>query len=145
MARSATANHEAIEAWNGPLFDRYLEFREVFTTGLGAHGDVALGLYPLLAGQRVLDVGCGFGDATQQIAALVGPDGEAVGVDAAARFIEMAHLGGAAGWGRERPLRGLRCRRRATSRTSRSMSSSRASARCSSPIRWPRCATCGAR
>jgi SAM-dependent methyltransferase len=38
----------------------------------------------------VLDVGCGFGDTTQQIAAMVGPDGEAVGVDAAHNFIEAA-------------------------------------------------------
>jgi len=41
-------------------------------------------------GQRVLDVGCGFGDTTQRIAGLVGPEGEAVGVDAAARFIDTA-------------------------------------------------------
>ena len=38
----------------------------------------------------MLDIGCGLGDTTQQIAALVGPDGEAVGVDAAERFIETA-------------------------------------------------------
>jgi SAM-dependent methyltransferase len=38
----------------------------------------------------VLDIGCGFGDTTQQIAALVGPDGRVVGVDAAPRFIETA-------------------------------------------------------
>jgi SAM-dependent methyltransferase len=40
----------------------------------------------------VLDVGCGFGDTTQQIAALVGPSGEAAGVDAAPNFIEAATL-----------------------------------------------------
>jgi SAM-dependent methyltransferase len=38
----------------------------------------------------VLDVGCGFGDTTQRIAGMVGPTGEAVGVDAAANFIETA-------------------------------------------------------
>ena len=83
-------NAEAITAWDGPLFDSFVKFREVFTTGLGAHGDVALELVPPQKGQRVLDVGCGFGDTTQQIAELVGPEGEAVGVDAAARFIEIA-------------------------------------------------------
>ena len=83
-------NAEAITAWDGPLFDSFVKFREVFTTGLGAHGDVALELVPPQNGQRVLDVGCGFGDTTQQIAELVGPEGEAVGVDAAARFIEIA-------------------------------------------------------
>jgi SAM-dependent methyltransferase len=35
----------------------------------------------------VLDIGCGFGDTTQQLAALVGPTGNALGVDIAPRFI----------------------------------------------------------
>ncbi len=84
---STTANDEAIRAWDGPLYDRFVRFREVVTGGLGAHGEEALRLHPPKPGQRVLDVGCGFGDTTQRIAGLVGPTGEAVGVDAAPRFI----------------------------------------------------------
>jgi ubiquinone/menaquinone biosynthesis C-methylase UbiE len=84
------ANAEAIQAWDGPLFDRFVRFRHIVTTGLGAHGERALELYPPQAGQRVLDIGCGFGDTTQRIAGLVGPDGSAVGVDAAAKFIEAS-------------------------------------------------------
>jgi SAM-dependent methyltransferase len=84
------ANAEAIQAWDGPLFDRFVKFRHIVTAGLGAHGDEALRLNPPQEGQRVLDIGCGFGDTTQQIAALVGPSGEAVGVDAAQNFIEAA-------------------------------------------------------
>jgi ubiquinone/menaquinone biosynthesis C-methylase UbiE len=83
-------NDEAIRAWDGPLYDRFVRFRETVTTGLGAHGEEALRLHPPKPGQRVLDVGCGFGDTTQRIAGLVGASGEAVGVDAAARFIEDA-------------------------------------------------------
>jgi ubiquinone/menaquinone biosynthesis C-methylase UbiE len=83
-------NAEAITAWDGPLYDTFVRFREVMVTGLGAHGDAALELLPPQPGQRVLDIGCGFGDTTQQIAELVGPEGEAVGVDAAPRFIETA-------------------------------------------------------
>jgi len=83
-------NAEAITAWDGPLYDSFVRFRYVLTTGLGAHGERALSLYPPQPGQRVLDIGCGFGDTTQRIADLVGPDGEAVGVDAAARFIESS-------------------------------------------------------
>jgi SAM-dependent methyltransferase len=84
------ANAEAIEAWDGPLFDRFVRFRHIVTAGLGAHGEAALSLVPPQPGQRVLDIGCGFGDTTQRIAGLVGPEGEAVGVDAAERFIEAA-------------------------------------------------------
>ena len=74
------ANAEAIAAWDGPLYDRFVRFREIVTTGLGAHGEAALELVPPRTGQRVLDVGCGFGDTTQRIAELVGPTGEAMGV-----------------------------------------------------------------
>lgn len=87
---STAVNDEAIRAWDGPLYDRFVRFREIVTSGLGAHGEEALRLYPLTPGQRVLDIGCGFGDTTQRIAGLVGPDGEATGVDAAPRFIEDA-------------------------------------------------------
>jgi SAM-dependent methyltransferase len=87
---STGVNDEAIRAWDGPLYDRFVRFREIVTRGLGAHGEEALRLHPLTPGQRVLDVGCGFGDTTRRIAGLVGPDGEAVGVDAAPRFIEDA-------------------------------------------------------
>jgi ubiquinone/menaquinone biosynthesis C-methylase UbiE len=83
-------NAEAIQAWDGPLFDSFVKFRNIVTTGLGAHGNEALRLNPPQEGERVLDVGCGFGDTTQQIAGLVGPSAEAVGVDAAPKFIDAA-------------------------------------------------------
>ena len=62
------ANAEAIEAWDGPLYDRFVRFRDVVTTGLGAHGEEALRLVPPQPGQRILDIGCGFGDTTRRLA-----------------------------------------------------------------------------
>jgi len=85
-----TPNAEAIAAWDGPLYDRFVQVRQIITDGLGIHGEQALRLHRPRYGERVLDVGCGFGDTTQRLAALVGPDGEAVGIDAAARFIDTA-------------------------------------------------------
>jgi SAM-dependent methyltransferase len=84
------SNEEAIEAWNGVLFDRFVRFRHIVTTGLSGHGVQGLRLHPPRPGERALDVGCGFGDTTRQLAGLVGPQGEAVGVDAAERFIDAA-------------------------------------------------------
>ncbi|MDX6665439.1 MAG: hypothetical protein QOG68_1645 [Solirubrobacteraceae bacterium] len=86
----SAANAEAIEAWDGVLFDRFVEFRDVVVGGLAAHGTEALRLHPPLPGSRVVDIGCGFGDSTQEIAALVGPEGFATGIDASPRFIEAA-------------------------------------------------------
>jgi len=86
-ANVAAENEEATEAWSGVLFDRFVEYRDLIVNGLKAHGDAAMGLYPPEPGQRVLDIGCGFGDTTQQLAALVGADGEAVGMDVSEPFI----------------------------------------------------------
>lgn len=85
-----SANSEAIEAWNTVLFDKFQRFREIVTKGLSSHGDEALRRHPPARGARVLDIGCGFGDTTLAIARQVGPEGEAVGVDAAENFIAAA-------------------------------------------------------
>jgi ubiquinone/menaquinone biosynthesis C-methylase UbiE len=87
---AAAANAEAIEAWDGPLYERFVHFRHVITTGLGMHGEEALRLNPPRPGEHVLDIGCGFGDTAQRIAALVAPVGSVLGVDVSPRFIETA-------------------------------------------------------
>ena len=86
----ATTNDEAIQAWDGVLFDRFVEFRDILVEGLGAHGDVALSANPPRPGERVIDIGCGFGDTAQRIAEMVGPEGDVLGIDAAPRFVELA-------------------------------------------------------
>ncbi len=72
MEQVAVLNEEAIEAWNGPLFDRFLAFRPIVTSGLGNHGEALLAWHPPQAGDHVLDIGCGFGDTTQRLAGIVG-------------------------------------------------------------------------
>ncbi|HEX3361736.1 MAG TPA: class I SAM-dependent methyltransferase [Solirubrobacterales bacterium] len=89
MAEVAPANAESTEAWSGPLFDRFVHFRDTMTAGLGAHGEVALAAHPPVPGDRVLDIGCGFGDTTQRLGELVG-DGTVVGIDVAEPFLEVA-------------------------------------------------------
>lgn len=84
------ANAETIEAWNGPLFDRFVSFRETMVASLGAFGEEARRLHPPPPGGRVLDIGCGFGDESQRLAADVGPEGLVLGVDVAERFVEAA-------------------------------------------------------
>src|SRR3954451_9911879 len=85
-----SVNDEAIRAWNGPLFERFVRFRPGAVESLGRHGTVALGVCRPQPGERGLDVGCGFGDASAEIAALVGPTGSVHGIDAAENFIESA-------------------------------------------------------
>jgi ubiquinone/menaquinone biosynthesis C-methylase UbiE len=90
MTSISPANEEAIEAWDGVLFDRFVQFRRIVTHGLGAHGEAALRAHPPERGARVLDIGCGFGDTAQRLAEIVGPEGSVLGVDAGPRFIEAS-------------------------------------------------------
>ena len=83
-------NEESQRAWDGVLFDRFLHFREQILLGLGQFGIEAMRRLPPAEGSRVVDIGCGFGDSTVQLAELVGPTGSALGVDIAPRFVEYA-------------------------------------------------------
>jgi SAM-dependent methyltransferase len=90
MVEVAAANAEALEAWNGVLFDRFVAFRSLIIAGIAPHGDEAIRLHPPSPGDRVLDIGCGFGDSAQQLARIVGEKGSVLGVDVAPRFIDAA-------------------------------------------------------
>ena len=86
----APENLEATEAWNGPLFDIWRSFQAVVVSNAKAHGDAALADHHPEPGDRVLDIGCGLGDSTVQLARLVGPEGHAHGVDVAERMVAGA-------------------------------------------------------
>jgi SAM-dependent methyltransferase len=86
----AAENVEATEAWNGPLFDVWRDFQAIVVGNARAHGDAALADHRPEPGDRVLDIGCGLGDSTLQLAELVGPEGHAHGVDVAERMIAGA-------------------------------------------------------
>jgi SAM-dependent methyltransferase len=83
-------NAEATEAWNGPLFDVWMDYRDIVAEGLRDHGESALAANPPHEGNRVLDIGCGLGDTTMRLAGIVGTSGHAHGVDIAERMIETA-------------------------------------------------------
>jgi SAM-dependent methyltransferase len=83
-------NTEATDAWNGPLFDVWIEYRGIVAESVGEHGEMAIAADPPHEGDRVLDIGCGLGDTTARLAELVGPNGHAHGVDVAPRMIETA-------------------------------------------------------
>ena len=83
-------NADVIEAWNTILFDKFCRFRHLLIDGLGQHSSQLFKHYPAKPGMQVLDIGCGFGDTTVQLAQMVGSGGKAVGVDCASNFIEAS-------------------------------------------------------
>jgi SAM-dependent methyltransferase len=89
MTEVLPENAEAQRAWDGVLFDRFLAFRHLIVA-LAQHGLAAMQLSPPPVGARVVDLGCGFGDSTQQLGELVGEQGSVLGVDISPRFIDLA-------------------------------------------------------
>ena len=93
MATDTAAN---VSAWNTVLFEKWCRYKHLITTGMSRHGEAALDRHPVPAGGRVLDVGCGFGDTTLEIARRIGPAGRAIGVDCAENFVEACRSAAAA-------------------------------------------------
>ena len=86
----APANEEAVRAWDTVLYERWKRNRAVFVGALDEVTGELLERFPPPAGGRCIDVGCGFGETTQQIAALVGAGGFALGTDSSPHFVEDA-------------------------------------------------------
>ena len=91
-----SGNDIVVEAWNTVLFEKFVRFKHLLIAGLAGHSDELLSRGLFGTGDRVLDVGCGFGDSTIRIAQLVGPKGEALGVDCAENFIQASEKDAAA-------------------------------------------------
>jgi ubiquinone/menaquinone biosynthesis C-methylase UbiE len=86
----APANDEAVRAWDTVLYERWKQNRKVFVNALDGVTEELFERFPPPAGGRCIDIGCGFGDTTQRLAELVGPEGFALGTDSSPRFIEDA-------------------------------------------------------
>jgi ubiquinone/menaquinone biosynthesis C-methylase UbiE len=86
----APANEEAVRAWDTVLFERWKKNRKIFVGALHDLTEEFLGRCPPPEGGRCIDIGCGFGETTQRLAELVGPEGFVLGTDASPNFVEDA-------------------------------------------------------
>lgn len=96
MSVSPSPNSEHIQFWNDVLAEQFTRFRAMFVAMGDAHSRGPLDRLGLNAGDRVLDVGCGFGETTLQIAERVRPGGHAVGTDCCEPFLRVARADAAA-------------------------------------------------
>lgn len=86
VAEAASPNAEAIGVWNEILVPKFTRFRRVLVEGFGVHSQRALERHPVHPGERVLDVGCGFGETTIELGRATG---SALGIDCCAAFLDV--------------------------------------------------------
>jgi SAM-dependent methyltransferase len=82
-------NTEQADFWSS-MASTWAEIENRLETTAGVAGRLAMDALDLQPGEHVVDLGCGTGPTTVEMASRVGPDGSVVGVDIAAEMVERA-------------------------------------------------------
>ncbi len=90
LAERIDEDAEYVTFWNEVLAPKFIRFKHIFIDGLTKHSEAVFPTLPVRQGDRVLDVGCGFGDTAIKLANLVGPTGHVVGIDCCDAFLDFA-------------------------------------------------------
>ncbi|MEM7319173.1 MAG: methyltransferase domain-containing protein [Pseudomonadota bacterium] len=87
---NAEPDTEFVTFWNQVLAPKFIRFRHILVGGLAQHSAAIFPDLPVRKGDKVLDVGCGFGDTAIQLARAVGASGHVTGVDCCDAFLVEA-------------------------------------------------------
>ncbi|MFQ5775833.1 MAG: class I SAM-dependent methyltransferase [Kiloniellaceae bacterium] len=82
-------SREFIDFWNEVLVPKFIRFKHILVDGLTHHSEAIFPSLPVKEGDKVLDVGCGFGDTAIQLAGRVGSGGSVTGIDCCEAFLEV--------------------------------------------------------
>ena len=88
-AQALDENTEFVDFWNEVLVPKFVKYRHILVGGLTLHSAKILPSLGIGAGDRVVDVGCGFGDTAVLFAERVGPSGSVLGIDCCQGFLDF--------------------------------------------------------
>lgn len=83
-------NEAEIANWNGPIGERWAAHQEMLDSRLRIFTPHLLAAAALTDGQRILDIGCGCGEISLEVARAVGPSGHVVGLDVSRPMLARA-------------------------------------------------------
>ena len=87
---STGPNAEQIEYWNETSGARWVEMNDLIDAQISPLGEAAMMRAAVTPGERILDIGCGCGQTSLQLAEKVGADGQVLGLDLSAVMLGRA-------------------------------------------------------
>jgi SAM-dependent methyltransferase len=88
-------NSEQIAEWNGAMGQRWAAMQRELDGIVTPFGQAALKVAAPQPGERVIDIGCGCGDTSIEIARIVGAAGAVLGIDVSQPMLDVARSRGA--------------------------------------------------
>ncbi len=82
-------NTEFVDFWNDILVPKFVEYKHILVDGLTHHSAKIFPSLNVGKGDKVADVGCGFGDTAILFAQRVGPSGSVLALDCCDAFLEF--------------------------------------------------------
>ncbi len=94
MLEAKGPNAAQIQFWNETTGQKWINYQEPINSLARPFGVLAVDRASVLPGERVLDVGCGCGDTTLELARRVGATGKVTGIDLSSNMLASARDSG---------------------------------------------------
>jgi len=83
-------NDDFISCWNEILVPKWDRFRHLLSGNGAIHSNIAYQYFDFQPGDKVLDIGCGYGETCLEIGRMVADSGKVVGLDCTTSFLNTA-------------------------------------------------------
>ena len=88
-SQSQAPRSQYVDFWNEILVPKFVRWKHIIVDGLTLHSEAIFPTLRVHPGDKVVDVGCGFGDTAIKLAKLVGPSGSVLAIDCCDGFLEF--------------------------------------------------------